>query len=178
LINLLIAGILMVAKWRVLSIPSQPTRKSHLIMKKIPLTGMLLLALLNTAYAQDEVAPATMENGNFCLFAGAPASDVKYTIVKQVKLAKGSYGGVRELLPVFVAEAKGAGADAIINYAGTQRFGFFPWRLVRPVLRGTAVKWDTPGVVDCEKLGGMTLNAVIAANKAPENVPVKAPEQQ
>ncbi len=145
-------------------------------MKKIPLSGMLLFALLNTAYAQDSLAPPTMENGNFCLFGGTPPAEFKYTVVKAVKLGKGSYGGVKDVMPAFVAQAKAAGADAIIDYAGSQRFGFFPWRLVRPVLRGTAVKWDSKVAVDCEKMGGMTMSAIIAANKAPEKGAGNAPE--
>jgi hypothetical protein len=145
-------------------------------MKKITLSGILLFAVLNTAYAQDGVAPVATDNGNFCLIAGTPSAEFKYSIVKTVKYAKGSYGGVKDVLPAFVVEAKAVGADAIIDYAGTQRFGFFPWRLVRPVLRGTAIKWEGTAPVDCGKAGGMTMDAVIAANKAPEKGADMAPE--
>ena len=137
-------------------------------MKKISLLGILISSLFNAAYAADEVALARSELNNFCLFATVPAAEFKYTVVRDVKFAKGAYGGVKDVLPVFVGEAKAAGGDAVINYAGTQRFGFFPWRLVRPVLRGTAVKWDSAGPVDCAKMGGMSMQEVIAANKAPE----------
>ncbi len=149
-------------------------------MKKIPLSGMLLFALLNSAYAQDSVAPSAMENGNFCLFAGTPPAEFKYTVVRTLKLGRETYGGVKDVLPAFVAAGRAAGADAIIDYAGSQRFGFFPWRVIRPVLRGTAVKWDSKVAVDCEKMGGMTMSAIIATNKAPQkgqgNAPEKAPE--
>ncbi len=146
-------------------------------MKLIPLSVLLVFSLMNMAYAQNAVVPASTDNSNFCLFAGTPRADLKYTIVKEVKLAKGSYGGVKDVLPAFVADAKSAGADAIIDYAGTQRFGFFPWRLVRPVLRGTAVKWESTSAVDCEKAGGMTMNAVIMTNKAPDRAQEAAPEK-
>jgi hypothetical protein len=146
-------------------------------MKKISLSGILLFALVNSAYAQDGVVSIATANANFCLIAGTPSAEFKYSIVKTVKFAKGSYGGVKDVLPIFVEEAKIAGADAIIDYAGTQRFGFFPWRLVRPVLRGTAIKWEGTAPVDCEKAGGMTMSAVIAANKAPEKATDTAPEQ-
>jgi len=137
-------------------------------MKKISLLGILLTSLLNTAYAADEVAPPAMLNGNFCLFATVPPPDFKYTVIKEVKVSKGSYGGVADMIPALVGEARGAGADAIIHYAGSQRFGFFPWRLVRPVVRGTAIKWDSAEPVDCAKLGGTTMQNVIATNRAPE----------
>ena len=129
---------------------------------------MLLFAVLNSACAQDNAVPAPIENGSFCLIAGTPPSDV-YTVIKKVKLAKGSYGHVKDVLPEFVAEARSLGADAIINYAGTQRFGLLPWRMVRPVLRGIAVKWDSNVVVECEKMGGQTMSTVIATNRAPAN---------
>jgi hypothetical protein len=137
------------------------------------LLGLLLVSLFNVAYAADEVAPAATDNSNFCLFATVPAAEFKYTVVTEVKFAKGAYGGVKDVLPVFVAQAKAAGADAVINYAGTQRFGLFPWRLVRPVLRGTAIKWDSAAPVDCAKMGGMTMQAVIETNKAPDAAPAK-----
>ncbi len=33
------------------------------------------------------------------------------------------------------------GGNTIINYEGGQSFGFWPWRIVRPVVYGTAVDW-------------------------------------
>ena len=55
---------------------------------------------------------------------------------------------------VAVAQARKAHADAIINYNGSQRFGFWPWRFIRPVVTGDAVRIDNPEVFDCVKLGG------------------------
>lgn len=146
-------------------------------MMKIPLLGILIFSLFNPAHAADDAAPVApvapaaqvaLDNGNFCLFSGTPPSDYKFTVVKEVKVAKGAYGPVTQILPAFVAEAKGVGADAIVNYAGSQRFGFFPWRLVRPVVRGTAVKFEGTEPIDCAKMGGTTLSNIISANKAPE----------
>ena len=146
-------------------------------MKNISLLGILIVSLFNAAYAADDavpvapVAPAVsgaLIDGNFCLFSGTPPSDYKFKVVKEVKVAKGAYGPVTQILPAFVAEAKSLGADAVINYAGSQRFGFFPWRLVRPVVRGTAVKFEGTEPFDCAKMGGTTLSNVISANKAPE----------
>ena len=47
------------------------------------------------------------------------------------------------------------GGNVVINYNASQRFGFWPWRIVRPVVWGTAVKWKTP--VDCKQLGGIEI---------------------
>lgn len=146
-------------------------------MKKISLLGILSVFLFNAAYAADDAVPVApvapvaadaMADGNFCMFSGSPPSDYKFKVVKEVKVAKGAYGPVTQILPAFVAEAKTAGADAVINYAGSQRFGFFPWRLVRPVVRGTAVKFEGADPIDCAKMGGTTLSNIISANKAPE----------
>lgn len=93
----------------------------------------------------SEAASQRLEDvGLMCFFAGKPPSDVKYTVIKRLKVAKGTYGGVTEILPKFASQAQGHGAHAIIDYTGSQRFGFWPWRMVRPVVRGTAVKWVTP----------------------------------
>jgi hypothetical protein len=112
--------------------------------------------------------PASEPIGSFCFFAGAPPSDMKYRVVKKVKLGKGTYGSVREILPALAERARHAGADAIIGYSGSQRFGFFPWRMVRPVAGGTAVQWaDRSKANECAAMGGTTLEDILVANKAP-----------
>jgi hypothetical protein len=151
-------------------------------MKKISLFGILLASLMNVAQAADDAVPVApeFENADFCLFAGHPPSDVKYAVIKKIKLAKGTYGSVSEILPNFVLQAKALGGNAVIDYAGTQRFNIMPWKMIRPVLRGTAVKIETEGAFDCAKLGGTTVATVIAENKAPEKMGAepKAPEQE
>lgn len=136
-------------------------------MKKIPLFGVLLLTFLNTAHAQEAVAAPAGEHGSFCLYPAKPSAEFKYAEIKAVKVAKGSYGGVTDVLPVLVAQAKGLGANAIVNYAGSQRFGLLPWRLVRPIVRGTAIKFEG-AAPDCAKSGGTTYAMVMATNKAPD----------
>ena len=111
---------------------------------------------------QPEIA-----NGNFCLYAKAPASSVPYTTLGQVKLSRGTYGGVRDELPVFVTQAKAEGGDAIISYNGAQRFGFWPWRFVHPVLTGTAIKWTGAAAPDCVASGGSLLATVLTNNQEP-----------
>lgn len=104
--------------------------------------------------------------GNFCFFAGAPVGR-EYKVIRRVVAGKQTYGGVKEMLPKLAATAKRLGADAVINYSGSQRFGFFPWRMVRPVARGVAVKWVEPVTQDCAALGGSTLNVILETDRAP-----------
>jgi hypothetical protein len=136
--------------------------------------------------AEIEVAPVTAPNaadapnghagqpvelpsglGDFCFFAHLPPADQKYTVVKKLKVGKGTYGGVSDILPKLAENARTRGADAIIEYSGAQHFGFWPWRMVRPVVRGVAVKW-TGSTPDCEASGGTKLSTILSTNQAPE----------
>lgn len=103
----------------------------------------------------------------FCFFAGAPSVDNKYRVIRKLKVGKGTYGGVKEILPKFASYARKIGADAIINYTGSQRFGFWPWRMVRPVVQGEAIKWSDPQKHDCAAIGGTTLNTILVSDKPP-----------
>jgi len=110
-----------------------------------------------------EVSPIS----DFCFLSGAPPSDVRYSVIREMKLGKGSYGGVTDILGKLTEQARMLGADAIINYTGSQRFGFWPWRVVRPVVRGTAVKWEDPAKPDCKAIGGSTLSEILISNRPP-----------
>ncbi|WP_208640082.1 hypothetical protein [Massilia violaceinigra] len=134
-------------------------------MNKISLCCILALAFLNTASAAEDVAP-TSDPSNFCFFASVPPAEFPYKVIRKVKAAKGTYGSVSELVEELSERAKARGGDAIINYNGSQRFGFFPWRVVRPVARGEAIKW-TGAAPDCEKAGGSTLMTILRTNQAP-----------
>jgi hypothetical protein len=105
--------------------------------------------------------------GDFCFFAHLPPADQKYTVVKKLKVGKGTYGGVSDILPKLAENARTRGADAIIEYSGAQHFGFWPWRMVRPVVHGVAVKW-TGSTPDCEASGGTKLSTILSTNQAPE----------
>ncbi|PZQ23476.1 MAG: hypothetical protein DI562_18765, partial [Stenotrophomonas acidaminiphila] len=80
---------------------------------------------------------------------------------------KGSYGSVNDILPMVIADAKAAGADAVIHYNGSQRFGFWPWRFVRPVVTGTAIKWEPTREVDCAAAGGHYSTGTLAEAPPP-----------
>lgn len=112
------------------------------------------LIMSTAAQAQQSTAVATAQpatNTPICLIEGVPSAD-QYKIIKKVKVAKGIYGGFEEIKPKLANLVRERGADVVIDYHQSQRFGFWPWRVVRPVLWGTAVKWNTP--VNCSALGG------------------------
>ena len=91
-----------------------------------------------------------------CLLDQSPPLDsTQFEIKKRIKVAKGTSGNVVELYPRFAERAHQVGGNVVINYNASQRFGFWPWRIVRPVIWGTAVKWKTP--VDCKALGGIEI---------------------
>jgi hypothetical protein len=106
--------------------------------------------------------------GDFCFFAHLPPADQKYTVIRKLKVGKGTYGGVSDILPKLAENARMRGADAIIEYGGAQHFGFWPWRMVRPVVHGIAVKWNASTPVDCEAAGGTKLSTILSTNQAPE----------
>ncbi|MEB3766140.1 hypothetical protein [Acinetobacter sp. MD2] len=126
-------------------------------MKKILILSTLALTLCSTLHANTtQVANAksktTPTTHPICLIPDYPLN-VKFTEIKRIKVAKGTYGSVTDLYPRMKDRAQHYGADAVINYHASQRFGFWPWRIVRPVATGTAIKW-TADAPNCASLGG------------------------
>ncbi|CAB1214362.1 hypothetical protein [Acinetobacter bouvetii] len=111
-----------------------------------------LLGLSTLAMATPETT--TQPNLHVCAIKGTPDSS-QFQIKKRIKVAKGTYGSVEELYSRFAERAHQVGGNVVINYNASQRFGFWPWRFVRPVVWGTAVKWNTP--VNCKALGGVEI---------------------
>ena len=122
------------------------------MLKKLTLT-IGLLGLSSLVMAQTEVA-TTQPALHVCAIKGTPDS-TQFEIKKRIKVAKGTYGSVVELYPRFAERAQSSRCYVVNNYNASQRFGFWPWRIVRPVVWGTAVKWKTP--VDCKQLGGIEI---------------------
>ncbi len=114
-----------------------------------------------------ETSTLTKEIGGFCFFAGLPPSEADYIVIRKLKVGKGTYGGVKDILPKLVDHARKIGADAIISYSGSQRFGFMPWKMVRPVVRGIAIQWSGSKGRDCVAMGGTTLETILATDKPP-----------
>jgi len=146
-------------------------------MKKSVLTIALLMvaAAAQASTPEQELAEGrkiaaslSQEGRDLCVFdAGAP-SDVPHQVVRKLKVAKGTYGGVKELLPKLVQEALANKADAIADYNSSQRFGFWPWRVVRPVVTATAIRWTEPPRKTCEAMGGLRLEVILTTNRSPE----------
>lgn len=121
-------------------------------------------------------ASLSQEGRDLCVFDGGAPSDVPHQVIRKLKVAKGTYGGVKELLPTLVQDALADKADAIVDYNSSQRFGFWPWRVVRPVVTGTAIRWTEQPRKSCEAMGGVRLETVLITNRSPEalarNIPV------
>ena len=120
--------------------------------------GTLLLFTAGTSLAQSaDTAPmaasVSAPANSVCVLSSSPPSTAPFTVVKQLKIGKGTYGSVDEGIAMLADKARNLGADAIINYSGSQRFGFWPWRFVHPVVRGTAVKWNSGTTFDCVASG-------------------------
>jgi hypothetical protein len=135
-------------------------------MKLVTLSLLVLIAGCSSTTRLSTTDQA--KSLEICLFTGMPPSDLSYTKLKRVKVGKGSFGSVVDILPEFAYRAQALEADAIINYAGTQRFGFWPWRIIRPVARGEAIKWNSNVKPECAQVGGTTISTVIKTKKAPK----------
>lgn len=121
-------------------------------MFKILSASLLLMSASSFAAANQETVQKPQQH--ICTIKGKPDAS-QYQIKKHIKAAKGTYGSVVEVYPRFVERAHQVGGDVVINYNASQRFGFWPWRMVRPVVWGTAVKWNTP--FNCKALGGVEI---------------------
>lgn len=116
-------------------------------------------------------------NGNICLLAGAPPSDVEYEVLGRVVATKRSYGSSDELFLPMALEGRKLGADAIINLQASQRFkGPLPWRVTSPTGDGQAVKVlsESPKI-ECLLAGGRLLgpDGLVTKNTGPEVVSEK-----
>ena len=124
-------------------------------MKKIIICTTILWVTSNAANAQDIAANTLQPSTPICLIKGTPTNH-QFTEIKRLKIGKGTYGSVTDLYPRIVDKTHKLGANAVIHYNASQRFGFWPWRLVRPVMTGTAIKWlSTPP--SCQSLGGIEI---------------------
>jgi hypothetical protein len=106
------------------------------------------------------------EDGNFCMYGGNPTGAAKYTKGRALETGRQTCGAVLDELPRFVATAKAAGADAVVNYNGAQHLGFWPWRPVRPLLTRVAIK-SNGSALDCAASGGATYETVMRSKKEP-----------
>lgn len=117
-------------------------------MKKVVFISLSLALCSGFAFANEDTSSATQSS--LCLFSGTPS--VEFKTIKKIKVGKGTYGGFTDLYPRLHQIADKYQANAVINYTASQRFGFWPWRIVRPVGMGTMVKINT--AFNCKALGG------------------------
>lgn len=113
-------------------------------------------------------ATLSQEGRDLCVFDNGAPSDTPHQKGQKLKVAKGTYGGVKELLPELVQQALAAKADALVDYNSSQRFGFWPWRVVRPVVTATAIRWTESPRKSCEAMGGVRMETILTTNKSPE----------
>lgn len=113
----------------------------------------ILTILLGTITLSTAVL-SSAEGTKICLLSGMPPSDVEYKVIRNIKSGRHSFGSVNSILPKLFQLGEKYGADAIINYNGSQRFGFWPWQFIRPIATGTAVTWTLPEGNSCESIGG------------------------
>ena len=92
----------------------------------------------------------------FCYFETEP-NGAAFKVMGKVQVGGGTYGSAAGLLPKLEAKAKARGGNAVANYRGSQRFGFWPWRFIRPVVSGDAVQILNAHGKSCQELGGTTL---------------------
>lgn len=97
---------------------------------------------------------ATNPPQEFCFFDNTPNSDVEYTVARKVKILKGTYGSLNQVLPKVEPFVKGTNANAIMNFKLAQRFSIWPWRFVSPVATGKAILITDSKGMSCEEMGG------------------------
>ncbi|WP_457321171.1 hypothetical protein [Roseateles sp. P5_E11] len=146
-------------------------------MKQSVLTIALILASAAAQAGSPEqeladgkriAASLSQEGRDLCVFDNGAPSDMPHQKLQQLKVAKGTYGGVKELLPALVQQALVNKADALVDYNSSQRFGFWPWRVVRPVVTATAIRWNEAPRKSCEAMGGVRMEVILTTNKSPE----------
>jgi hypothetical protein len=146
-------------------------------MKQSVLTVVLMLASvaaqattpeLEIAEGRKLAASLSQEGRDLCVFDNGAPSDAPHQKLQKLKVAKGTYGGVKELLPALVQQALASKADALVDYNSSQRFGFWPWRVVRPVVTATAIRWAERPAKSCETMGGVRMEIILTTNRSPE----------
>lgn len=130
------------------------------------LKGVLLLAAAAIAlqacsnYQPRVYTPAPLAEGqqvelfnDFCYFDTEP-NGAAFTVLKKVVAAGNFYGSAEGLKPKLEDKAKRQGGNSVANFKASQRFGFWPWRVIRPVVSGDAIQILNANGKSCEELGG------------------------
>ena len=127
-------------------------------MKKLVLSLFTASVITGCTTPLDEIYETTSTNVNvdkfktICIFDYTP--NIEYSSIKYYKSGSNLIGPVSRVMPKFLNYADRLDGNTIINFEGKQKFGFWPWRLVRPVVYGTAVEWEAKSDASCKQLGG------------------------
>lgn len=127
-------------------------------MKKLLLSLTMAGILAGCTTQLDEIQETTSTNVNIdnfktiCIFDYTP--NIEYKSLKYYKSGRNLIGPVSSVMPKFLNYADRLDGNTIINFEGKQRFGFWPWRIVRPIAYGTAVDWVAKNNDSCKSLGG------------------------
>ena len=119
--------------------------------------------IVRQADATTASAPETIPGGNICLFSGEPRPGIVFELKKNVKLGKGTYGSIKDILPGFAELVLSRGGNAVINYVGSQRFSILPWRIIYPVTRGQAIHITDSHGMSCAEMGGITIQDAMSS---------------
>ena len=116
----------------------------------------LIIFISIPLFAEEISIPEETPSGNrddsICVFTQIP--DIEYREAKRINVGKGSFGSTDSIIPKFIKAAYKVGGNTVIDYYPRQRFGFWPWRIVRPVISGTVVHWHQKTNEKCARLGG------------------------
>jgi hypothetical protein len=120
-----------------------------IICTAVALTGCAAKSVIRTPKGQAALGGHAEP---VCFLKSPMPSAYPHTVIGKITSSKKTYGSVSELLPLMAADARAAGADAIVNVVTGQRMGLLAWS--RPVGTGTAVKLANPKAFNCMANGG------------------------
>ena len=90
---------------------------------------------------------------DFCYFDTEP-NGAAFTVLKRAVVGGTFYGSTEGLKPKLEQKVKGQGGNSIANFKASWRFGFWPWRFIRPLVSGDAIQILNANGKSCEELGG------------------------
>ncbi len=127
--------------------------------------AIILSACSGTNYIPEKDYAYTEGNDRsleFCFIKDElPQGNVEYSMLKNVKVGSNFYGSTGKVVAKLMKESIAKGGNAVVNFYAGQRFGFWPWRLVRPVARGRVIKITNANGLTCEEIGGKTIQQVL-----------------
>lgn len=100
----------------------------------------------------EEIVPFN----EFCYFETEPQGAAFKVIKKKTIVAGNFFGSTDGLLPKLEDKVTKRGGNSIANFNASQRFGFWPWRVIRPITSGDAILIMNAHGKSCAELGGHT----------------------